>query len=162
MAKGVKGYRARIGTADNINSISSPLRKIFLFEIIVAERGKYETQKISYHKNYKKPLHDLGRLEYLEEGTFPALPTEVYERYKTWRMKEKMKLYPSLETELCAYVKLRDWTTEGIENDGMATLTCSIVKPRRNDYGIMLPHDLGEQLYGHSVKVVIQKSGEPF
>jgi len=148
---------AILGTADNINSISSPLRKIFLFEIIVSERGVYEVQKITYHKNYKRPLHDLGRLEYLEEGTFPKLPSEVYERYRLWRMKEKMKLYPALEGELCTYAKLRDWTPEDLEADGMVSITCQVVKPRKHDYGIIIPEEIGAKLYNQRVKVVIAR-----
>ena len=47
----------------------------------------YEVQTIMYHKNFKDPLHDIGRLDYLKEGTFPPWPEAQYKRYRKWRVK---------------------------------------------------------------------------
>jgi hypothetical protein len=147
-----------LATADNINNISSPLRKIFLFELIVAERGEYEVQKITYHKNYKKPLHDLGRLEYLEEGEFPKLPQDVENRYNNWRIQEKAKMYPNLLSELSIYSKLRECNADDIDAvGGIVTLSANVVKPRKGQYGIMLPASLGEKLYNHEVTIAVSK-----
>jgi hypothetical protein len=142
-----------VGTADNINSVSAPLRKLFVFELIVAERGVYEVQKITYHKNYKKPLKDLGKLDYLEEGTFPRLPDEVQKRYEVWRCAEKVKLYPALKAELHAYAKLKEWGPNDIE-DGVVSLDIPVTKNGR-DYVLTLPQVLGEKLHRQELHVAL-------
>jgi len=139
-------------TAPNINSISSPLRKLVLFEVIVAERGKYEVQKIVYHKNFRRPLEDIGRLEYLHEGEFSPLPEDILKRYQEWRVKEKLKLYPALETEMYSYVKMREWE----KTEGPITLQAPVIKTSR-EYVIKLPHPLGEKLHGKQVQIALAK-----
>lgn len=145
-----------IASADNINSVSSPLRKIFLFEAIVAERGLYEIQKISYHKNYKRPLKDFGRLEYLEEGTFPKLPEEQEKRFIEWRVHEKLKIFPSLQTELATFAKLKEWSTDDPLSQ-VITLNLPVVRNGRN-FSINLPDELGAKLHRQQVQVAIAKT----
>jgi len=144
-----------IMTAPNINSISSPLRKLVLFEVIVAERGKYEVQKIVYHKNFKRPLEDIGRLEYLHEGEFRPLPEDVLKRYQEWRVKEKLKLYPALETEMYSYVKMREW--EKAEKGEAIQVEAPVVRATGDRYGILLPKEIGEKLHRKKAVVTIQR-----
>jgi len=143
-------------TAPNISMISSPIRKLVIFEVIVSERGKYEVQKISYYKHYKDPLHDIARLDYLEESPepeyFKPLPVEILDRYKKWRATEKMKLYPSLLAELQTYIQLRDFDPEGKE--ASATLEGTVVRGAHG-YVIELPKELGENL--HRQRVVFSR-----
>jgi hypothetical protein len=139
-------------TAPNISMISSPIRKLVVFEIIVAKRGLYEVQKITYHKKYRDPLHDIAKLQYIEEieGTFNKLPDDVMERYKKWRASEKLRLYPSLLAELQTYIQLRDATEEDGQEVLKDILESSVVKSGR-DYVLKLPKELGEKLHKQRV-----------
>ncbi len=148
-------------TAPNIAMISSPLRRLVLFEIIVSERGHYEVQKISYHKNFKQPLQDLARLEYLEETAisepFPPLPAEVMQRYTAWRIDQKLKLYPSLISELEGYIKLREWATEDIGE--LPTLETEVIRAG-NGYMLKVPDELGKRLHRQKVKFKLENANE--
>ncbi len=145
-----------VSTADNMNGIAAPLRKLMMFEIIVAHRGEYEVQKISYHKNYRKPLQDLGKLDYLEEGKFPALPEEQQRRYELWRAKEKMKLYPQLKAELLAYAKLKNWSIDDLTNGAGVSLNIPVTKNGR-DFVLRLPQELGEKFFKENLHVALAK-----
>lgn len=133
-------------TASNMNSICAPLRKLVVFEVIIAERGEYEIQKIKYHKNYKQPLMDLSNLEYLEEGTFPKLPDFVSERYEQWRIGSKAKIYPNLKADCEAYMKLQDQQAQLDELSVIGT----VIKIGNSGYAIKLPRAIGEK-YHHQV-----------
>lgn len=135
-------------SASNINAISAPLRKLVIFEVIVAERGYYEIQKITYHKNFKQPLLDLSKLEYLEEGTFPELPPEVYERYLKWQVQSKCKLYPELKVELQNYMKLQQET----KPEDLTTFEASVIRAS-GGYMIRVPNALGEKLHKKAVGI---------
>lgn len=136
-----------IMTGSNINAIASPLRKLVVFEVIVAERGYYEIQKITYHKNFKQPLLDMSRLEYLEEGTFPKLSSEVYERYEKWRVQSKFKIYPTLKAELKDYMKLHD--KKVMEEN---SFDAPVIKSAGR-YMIPVPYVLGEQYHKQHLEV---------
>jgi hypothetical protein len=149
-----------IMNAPNMNAISSPLRKLITFEIIIVERGLYEVQKISYHKNFKNPLQDIAKLDYLEElsrdNPFPPLPKPVEMKYKAWRVKQKLKLYPGLIKELEQYVKLSNWTPKDDDDiTDMLELTGNIVK-KSHGYVLRVPNEVGEQLHNQKVKFTIQ------
>jgi hypothetical protein len=145
-----------LGTADNINNISAPLRRLICFEVIVAHRGQYEIQKISYHKNYKKPLQDIGKLDYIEEGTFPKLPPRVEAKYVLWRVMNKAKVYPQIKAELLAYSQLKDWSLSDLEEKGAVTLTTAVGRSGR-EYVIRLPEELGKKIYRNTVSIAIAK-----
>lgn len=130
-------------TASNMNAICAPLRKLVVFEVIIAERGQYEIQKIKYHKNYKQPLQDLSNLSYLEEGTFPPLPKEVMDRYEQWRIGSKLKIYPILKADCESYMKLQEQKTE-VDN---TTITGSVIKIGNSGYAIRLPREVGEKYH---------------
>jgi hypothetical protein len=136
-------------TASNINAIAAPLRKLVIFEVIVTERGHYEIQKIAYHKNFKQPLLDLARLDYMQEGAFPELPREVYERYEQWRIKSKMNIYPQLMQELNAYMQLKEANEKVLD---LTEFEGHIVK-RAGAYIIEVPPTLGQA--NHKVPLVM-------
>jgi len=135
-----------LGTADNITSISAPLRKIVLFEIIVWERGEYEVQKIEYHKDFNRPFRDRGRVEYKGESNFPKLPPAIQKRYNEWRADEKAKLYPSIKKELYAYIQLRDWSATEFRKSGMAQYDKHVVKSG-DRYFMPVPKEIGKEMY---------------
>lgn len=150
-------------TAPNMNSISSPLRRLVVFEIIVVQRGEYEVQKISYHKNYKNPLIDMSKLEYMEElshdNPFPKLPTVIEEKYKAWRIKQKLALYPSLLDEMEKYVKFNEWIPneediqEVLESSG-CEVEGHVIK-QGHGYSVSLPDDIGKELHRKKLKLVL-------
>lgn len=104
-----------IMTAPNISSIAAPLRRLVAFELIVWERGHYEVQQIVYHKNFRNPLQDLMNLQFVEgksgDGedatTFDPLPTEILQRYNTWRAEKKAPYAAELKKELLNYERKR-------------------------------------------------------
>lgn len=150
-------------TAPNISMISSPLRKLVIFEVIVSARGHYEVQKISYHKNFKDPLHDLARLEYLEETVreepFDPLPPEVLQRYTRWRVEQKKRLYPNLMAELDAYVKLGAFEQPTLDNGELDSLLVKgTVIRAANGYVLRVPDELGKKLHRQQIQVSIARS----
>jgi hypothetical protein len=148
-----------IMTAPNISLISSPLRKLILFEVIVSERGRYEVQKISYFKNFKQPLVDLARLTYLEESCaeepFPPLPPDIMERYNKWRITQKLKLYPSMMSDLELYSRLKEWDNANMPD--IPTLESTVTKAGRG-YVLNLPFEVGQALHMQRVKYTLQKN----
>ena len=91
-------------TAPNINSIAAPLRRIVLYEIIVPKRGVFEVQHYVFRKDFKhNPFRDIPRAVYVEEGTFPPLPQDMYERYEAWKEGEKKRLYGVLQRKTRRY-----------------------------------------------------------
>jgi hypothetical protein len=145
-----------IATADNINSISAPLRKLVMFELIVAHRGVYEIQKINYHKNYRKPLQDLGKLDYIETSTFPPLPDHIQKKYELWRATNKAKIFPQLKAELLAFAKLKDWNLSEMDKGVIQTLQLPVSKNGR-DYVLRLPPEMGEKFYRETMTVALAK-----
>ena len=148
-------------TAPNISMISSPLRKLVIFEVIVSERGHYEVQKISYHKNFKDPLHDLAKLEYLEETVreepFDPLPPDIMQRYTKWRVDQKLRLYPALMAELDSYVKLGDFEQQALDSQELQTLlSCrgTVVKSA-GGFALRIPDELGRKLHRQHIEVSI-------
>jgi hypothetical protein len=140
-----------IMTASNMNAISAPLRKLVVFEIIIAERGKYEIQKIKYHKNFEQPLQDLCRIEYLEEGTYPKLPDEIADRYETWRKGSKAKIYPTLLADCETYMKLQNQEAAIAEQ----TIKGSVIKIGNSGYAVRLPKGIGEKYHRQIVKMSV-------
>lgn len=149
-------------TAPNISMISSPLRKLVIFEVIVSERGHYEVQKISYHKNFKDPLHDLARLEYLEETVqdepFDPLPVEVMQRYTKWRVDQKKRLYPSLMAELDAYVKLGNFEQPTLDKTEIEHLLCNAtVVKAGGGFMLRIPDELGKKYHRQHIQVSLSQ-----
>ncbi len=99
-----------IFNAPNINSISAPLRRLVAYELIVWERGHYEVQQIVYHKNFKNPLMDKIKLEYVEgtpsTSVFDSLPPFMQKWYDEWRAKEKEPYQRQLLKDLDRYEKI--------------------------------------------------------
>lgn len=145
-----------IMTASNINAISAPLRKLVVFEIIIAERGVYEIQKIKYHKNFHQPLQDLCTIDYLEEGTYPKLPHNVEVRYENWRKKSKAKIYPTLKADCEAYMKLQEQQTVTDEQ----TITGSVIKIGNSGYAVRLPRGVGEKYHRQLLKLQVANPEE--
>jgi hypothetical protein len=141
-------------SAPNISMISAPLRKLVIFEIIVSERGQYEVQKIMYRKNYKDPLHDLAKLDYVDETKqdepFDRLPDDIFERYRKWRATEKLRLYPELLNDLQLYVQLKEWNEDGTQ-PLPDQLSARVVKSAHKGYAIELPEEIGKKLYQQRV-----------
>lgn len=150
-------------TAPNMSLISSPIRRLILFEIIVSERGQYEVQKISYHKNFKAPLIDLARLEYMEETAasepFPPLPIDVMQRYNHWRIDEKLRLYPSLMSDLEAYSKLREWDAVTQDLSEVPVLESNVVRAGRG-YAVYLPDELGKAMHNQRLRFRLENRDE--
>lgn len=143
-------------TASNMNAICAPLRKLVVFEVIIAERGEYEIQKIKYHKNYYQPLQDRCNLEYLEEGTFPKLPPDVQSRYELWRIGSKGKVYPTLKADCEAYMKLQEKQCEIAED----AITGSVIKIGNSGYAVRLPRGIGEKYHRQLVKMSLNNPDE--
>jgi hypothetical protein len=147
-----------IFTTPNINQISSPLRKLVNFEVIVSERGLYEVHKIMYRKNFKKPLVDLSRLEYMEEldqtCPFPPLSQTNQERYDAWRVKEKIKLYPALKADLDLYIKAREFQDDDAIKEQLACINTKVVK-MAGRYMIPVPEELGKAIHMQRIKVAV-------
>lgn len=101
----------------NLNFIAAPLRKLVNFEIIVSERGLYEVHKLSYYKDFKRPLQDRMHFDYVEEvprdEPFPALPDFEQIWYNKWRIERKQQLYPNMMKNLKTYVQLQQWEKTG-------------------------------------------------
>jgi len=146
-------------TAPNISMISSPLRKLVIFEVIVSERGHYEVQKISYHKNFKDPLRDMARLEYLEETVkdepFDPLPPDIMERYNKWRVNQKLRLYPALMAELDSYIKFGDFEQQPLNKEELEALINCKGKVIRGAHGyvVTIPDEQGKKLHGKTVSI---------
>jgi len=145
-----------IMTAPNINSISAPLRRLVTFEVIVVQRGIYEVQKISYHKNYKNPQQDRARLRYIEELSedtpFAKLPPEIQIRYDKWRAQQKQLLYPNLMKNLQTHLAMKEWDAEtlGVTAKNLSSV---ITKGPHDGYYFKLPRKLGEKLHQKNVTV---------
>lgn len=92
-------------TAQNINSVAAPLRKLCAFEIIVYERGCYEVQQIKYRKNFKNPHEDMMRLEYRGQSKFEKMPAEEQAWYDQWRREQKIPQAQKLIADLEKYEK---------------------------------------------------------
>lgn len=146
-----------IMTASNMNAICAPLRKLVVFEVIVAERGEYEIQKIKYHKNYKQPLQDLCHLEYLEEGAFQAAPKWVMDKYENWRKGSKGKIYPMLKAECEAYMKLQDEQAQLDEQ----SITGTVIKIGNAGYALKLPKNIGEKYHRQVLELGVRNGEEP-
>ncbi|MEM4534968.1 MAG: hypothetical protein QW764_02870 [Desulfurococcaceae archaeon] len=142
-----------IMTASNINAIASPLRKLVIFEVIVAERGVYEIQKITYHKNWNQPLFDLRRMEYIEEGTFPKLPDDIMARYESWRAENKAKIFAKIKEDL----ESRYFETGGLVDEEGEVVVGRVVKTA-NMYAVWLPESIGARFH----KKVVQLKITPF
>jgi len=149
-----------IMTASNISTISAPMRKLVIFEVIVVERGVYEVQKINWYKDFKNPLADRPKLEYLENvdnKPFPPLPPDTQKRYDQWRVEQKHFLYPGLLERLDGYVKTKEWEQDQLA-DGELTLEANVVKSS-NKYVLALPYELGQSLHKKRVAFAIRSSG---
>jgi len=138
-----------IMTGTNINAICAPLRKLIVFEVIVPARGKYDIQKITYHKNFAQPLIDLSRLKYFEHGDFPKLPNDVYERYEKWRVSNKLKLYPALKDELQSYIKQHE--EKVLESN---TFEGNVIK-EGGHYVIRLPESIGKEYHRKKLEIML-------
>lgn len=141
-----------IMTASNMNAICAPLRKLVVFEIIIAERGEYEIQKIKYHKNYQQPLADLCSIEYLEEGTFPKLPDDVMERYEIWRKGSKGKVYSTLKADCEGFMKLQEQQVPLDEQ----SIIGSVIKIGNSGYAIRLPRHIGEKYHHKTLELGVK------
>ncbi len=139
-----------IWTAPNINSIAAPLRRLVTHEVIVYDRGKFEVQKVTYHKNVKDPKNDICKLTYLEQGTFPPLPADIQQRYNEWRAREKKKLFSRLLKDLESYVRISE--SEQPEGQNAVELE-GVVKKYGSNYVVTLGKELGERLYNKEVVV---------
>lgn len=138
-------------TASNRNEISAPLRSLVLIEVIVAQRGIYEVQKVEFHKNFKNPERDIAKLSYMEEGEFPQLPNGIERRYEGWRKREKRRLFPNMTKELRKFTRVKDSLSfEPTSIEGRVVKSGS-------RYFVQLPKGLGEGLHLKDVKINIPK-----
>lgn len=148
----------------NLNYISAPLRRLVNFEIIVSERGFYEAHKISYYKDFKRPLQDRMHFDYVDEiprdKPFPALPDFEQEWYNQWRIDRKQALYPSMLEELKVYTKLGNFSGEAdSDSDGLDIPEqkgqCIKVS---HGYAVRVPKSYVDQykLHGKTLKVLAE------
>lgn len=80
-------------TAPNVLDVSSPVRRLIQYEVIIPSRGVFEVQQVRYRKDFRNPVRDSMRLVPVEAGdlrgegksAFPALPATVKARYDGWR-----------------------------------------------------------------------------
>lgn len=133
-------------TASNRAEVAAPLRKLALFEIIIARRGYYEVQKVQFFKNFRNPDKDKCRLTYLEEGKFPQLPDFVEQWYIEWRVREKRKLFPEIAEMLKRYVKIRR------EEIYEKAVLGKVVKSGGR-YFVSIPAEVGKSLHLDHVEV---------
>jgi hypothetical protein len=141
-------------TASNRNEIVSPLRKLIVLEIIVAQRGIFEVQAVKFYKNFRNPELDISRLEYMEEGVFPPLPPEIQRRYDSWRKAEKEKLFPNIEIELERWLKLG-----GGELTGENVVEANVIHGA-GKYIVRLPDEIGRKCHFKKVKVILPDTEE--
>jgi hypothetical protein len=143
-------------TTPNLNYISAPLRKLINFEIIVSERGFYEVHKISYYKNFIKPLQDNMHFDYVEEiepnSPFPQLPEIEQAWYNQWRIDRKQQLYPSLMKELKRYTSLRQWEDTG-KGISVTPIDSRVIKMGGKYVMPIDDLDLGNSLHGKKIQV---------
>lgn len=147
-------------TTPNLNFISAPLRKLVNFEIIVSERGYYEVHKISYYKDFKRPLQDRMHFDYVEEipkdQPFPPLPMFEQEWYDAWRVERKQLLYPAMMKGLEVYTKLRQWEEtpdgEAIVNE----LSGRWIKRGRDNVFVPTDQELAQKLHGKNMTLIAQ------
>lgn len=144
----------------NLNYISAPLRKLVNFEIIVSERGFYEVHKISYYKNFRKPLQDNMHFDYVDEiardEPFPPLPEFEQEWYNRWRIERKWQLYPSMIQELKTYTALRQWERE--DEERVPTAFSGKVIRAGNGYAIRIDDKIGERLHLKELELAVTSS----
>lgn len=144
-------------TTPNLNFISAPLRKLVNFEIIVSERGFYEVHKISYYKDFKRPLQDRMHFDYVDEiprdQPFPPLPQFEQVWYDKWRTEQKLMLYPAMIKDLKVYTSLRQWE----EDAELLTLTAKCSKVSGNNYGYVIPPELGNEVHGEEAEIIIRR-----
>lgn len=140
-------------TMPNVNSISAPLRKLINFEIIVSERGYYEVHKISYYKNFRKPLQDNMHFDYVDEiprdEPFPPLPRFEQEWYDRWRVERKQVLYPAMIKGLKQYTQLREWEAE--DQEDIPSFEGEIIKVPHG-YAIRVPEVVGKKFHRKKVE----------
>lgn len=143
-----------IFSTPNVNFIAAPLRKLVNFEIIVSERGLYEVHKISYYKDFKRPLQDRMHFDYVEEvprrEPFPPLPDFEQVWYNKWRVERKLKLYPNMINNLETYVKLQEWETPD-NAEPFNTVECTVTKVANAYYAKIPNPELGAKLHRHRV-----------
>lgn len=147
-----------IFTTPNLNFISAPLRKLVNFEIIVSERGLYEVHKLSYYKDFKRPLQDRMHFDYVEEvprdEPFPPLPAHIKEWYNQWRIEHKKQLYPSMIRDLKVCNQLQTW--DGLSED-IPPMEIEVIKAA-NGYVAKLPHELGERYHRKKLNAIFSPS----
>lgn len=145
-------------TTPNLNFISAPLRKLVNFEIIVSERGYYEVHKISYYKNFKRPLQDNMHFDYVDEiprdQPFPPLPQFEQEWYNRWRVERKHMLYPSMIKDLDVYTKLREWATPNGELIESSEIPGHWIKESGKVVFVPTDQDQGKKLHGKNMILV--------
>jgi hypothetical protein len=148
-----------IFTTPNLNFISAPLRKLVNFEIIVSERGYYEVHKISYYKNFRKPLQDNMHFDYVEEiprnEPFPPLPMPIKGWYDVWRVERKQRLFPHMIKDIETYTKLKQWTQVGEIEEG--ELDGHWIRMGYKDVFVPDDQDAAKSLHGKNMKVIVQQ-----
>jgi len=139
-------------TASNRNEIVAPIRRLVVIEIIIAERGVYEVQRVKYYKNFRNPNVDISRLDYMEESIFPPLPKAVQIRYDAWRVKEKLKIFPQIEAGLERWLKM----SEPVDYSKVKEIEARVIKEGPH-YRITIPHELGKKYHRKALKVLVPK-----
>jgi hypothetical protein len=141
----------------NLNFMAAPLRKLVNFEIIVSERGLYEVHKLSYYKDFKRPLQDRMHFDYVEEiprdEPFPPLPEFEQTWYNQWRIERKQQLYPNMMKTLKTYVALQQWERVG------DTIECQL-----SGHAIRGPHgktyiEIPEEFRGKLIEGTVNVTG---
>jgi hypothetical protein len=146
-----------IATADNINNVVSPLRKLFIFEIIVPQRGMFEVHQHTHRKDFKHPMLDTSRLRYIQHGLFPPMPKDIQMRYDLWRVNEKKKIYGNVLLELEMFSRLKQWNLDAIDKGEVVNIEGTVSKVGGDQYVLRLPHDVGERLYREEVQAAVIK-----
>jgi hypothetical protein len=98
----------------------------------------------------------MAKLDYMEEGLFPPLPTPVQERYDAWRVQEKKKLFPNIEDDLQRWLKMYN----PLGGANMDEIEARVIKEGAN-YRVTLPKAIGEKLYRKNITMRIPKEEEP-
>lgn len=68
------------------------LRNRYTGEVHCMRRGYFEFQKYRWYPDFDHPGHIKKRMTLMEEGTFPALPDDIYERYELLRNRHLLTL----------------------------------------------------------------------
>ena len=74
-----------IGNTPHIGKLAAAWKELWMFEIKIYTRGKYEIQQIMHYSPYKDPYRVKDKLHYKGQATFDKPSPELEAWYQDWR-----------------------------------------------------------------------------